>query len=338
MAAPSPFVLLGSGCIKPKQLIIETPVPNLVCGLSPGKKACVRKKVDGNEDSLALHRGPQGEQCLVLADGHFGRFSGEWAVQKFGSLLFPLKALSPPTLSHLMVHLTLDHQIRAHNDSLNPAKLRSSTTLLSVTLHPEGFTFCSTGDSHLFLYREAQLREVTSSESNLFVGDPQTYPLRIFSVLTRMGIIDVVMEEGEQVAVLHELAAMSQKVLLAEIGQSEVEQTLSRVARLTGLAFPFSGEELCSPWHPLHLALRETPRFGSLAVKPGDLLLMASDGIDEEVSGMSAGDIEQILAGHGSLEEKARNLLRQSLGPKGGMDNLALWLIDPNGNQLGRTQ
>lgn len=64
--------------------------------------------------------------------------------------------------------------------------------------------------------------------------------------------------------------------------------------------------------------------FFTEELKPGDVVLMCSDGLTNMVSDS---EIEAILKGEGSLEEKTRILI-DSANKNGGKDNIAVLLID----------
>lgn len=64
--------------------------------------------------------------------------------------------------------------------------------------------------------------------------------------------------------------------------------------------------------------------FFTEELKPGDIVLMCSDGLTNMVSDS---EIEAILKGEGSLEEKTRILI-DSANKNGGKDNIAVLLID----------
>lgn len=69
---------------------------------------------------------------------------------------------------------------------------------------------------------------------------------------------------------------------------------------------------------------------GALDLAPGELILLASDGIDPVMSGLETPDVAAILGRSGSLEERVRALVeRGRRAPSGGRDNLALVALAP---------
>jgi len=67
---------------------------------------------------------------------------------------------------------------------------------------------------------------------------------------------------------------------------------------------------------------------GKAKLGQGDLLLLASDGLEENVSGLDLAGVEALLRGEGSLAERVDALVERATDPAqgGGRDNLALVL------------
>ncbi len=68
---------------------------------------------------------------------------------------------------------------------------------------------------------------------------------------------------------------------------------------------------------------------GSLTVEPGQIVLLASDGLEESMSGVGPARTVELLTGDDPLEVRLERLLRAgSEAPGGGRDNLALVALE----------
>ena len=104
----------------------------------------------------------------------------------------------------------------------------------------------------------------------------------------------------------------------------EARAGIGQLNELIGFPFPIELDELIEkPWHQLNVDLSQmVPIWGGLSLQEGDLLFMATDGLDEQVSGCSLQQVEAVLAKESCLNEKAETLLKKCTGKKGGNDNL----------------
>ncbi len=69
--------------------------------------------------------------------------------------------------------------------------------------------------------------------------------------------------------------------------------------------------------------------LGQFKLQPGELVLLATDGLEPEASGLQIEDVGALLATEGSLEERLQRLMQRASDPQqgGGRDNLALVLL-----------
>jgi serine/threonine protein phosphatase PrpC len=68
---------------------------------------------------------------------------------------------------------------------------------------------------------------------------------------------------------------------------------------------------------------------GEWTLRDGEVLLLASDGIAPEDSGLEASDLAAELGGEGDLLGRVRRLIDRARRPPGGRDNIALVAIEP---------
>jgi serine/threonine protein phosphatase PrpC len=75
---------------------------------------------------------------------------------------------------------------------------------------------------------------------------------------------------------------------------------------------------------------RQVVEAGELELPPGEAILLASDGLDWEMSGLMAADVGRLVGGPGTPEQRVLRLATAaSRAPAGGRDNLALILVAP---------
>lgn len=315
-------LVFGSRFAKPNLRRVLSFAPNLVGGLTPGKKAAVQRKISGNEDSMGYIRRQGSLELMLLADSHFGSMAGDFAVTHFleyferaeGNICFRLFA----------AHMRLDEAVRREklrNTELHPA---CATTLLSVCIHEGRIHYCSTGDSRLFLIRGLRLLDLNEIQDHLFVGDTFYHLAQIYRTLEQFGCLDTTLEPAKAIRVIFELTRIHQQLGSGRFDAQSVGVILEGVSELCGSHFPIKPDELSVPWHPLNLMIAKTlPVWGSLFPRPGDGLFLASDGIEEEVSGLSREAVGTIVCDMRlTLEKRAEKLLKKSLGKNGGHDNL----------------
>ena len=99
---------------------------------------------------------------------------------------------------------------------------------------------------------------------------------------------------------------------------------------------PGGGCELLNTLTPFFLgnvSLAESPAGiawtqGKAKLAAGDLLLLASDGLEENVSGLDLAGVEGLIRREGSLAERVETLMERATDPEqgGGRDNLAVVL------------
>jgi len=300
--------------------------PTRVAGITAGKKQSVRRKHDGNEDSLAWLPGDQGE-LLLLADSHYGSLASKFCMDSFKDLF---EQGSGDTLRRLLrVHLQLDDRVREAKNQPEAALQRGcSTTLISAFVSKNKLYYASTGDSRLWLVRNDSLRDVLGNDDirPLFVGDDHAHLFQYANTLEKMGCIDAVTERHEVAEVLLRLHEIQRLVRTSQSSEA-VASLITEIEEITRIKFPIGLEDLMESWHTMHLELPTMlPQTGSLNLFPGDLIMMATDGIDEEESDCSTDKIAQLLIAKLSLEKRADKVLGACMGRNGGNDNIAFIL------------
>ncbi len=321
-------LVFGTDYIKPGLEKILSFGPQRVAGITPGKKQSLRRKLDANEDCLAVLSGAPGEELLLVADSHYGALASAVCIREFEGLL--RRTDEPAQRRLLRVHFQLDDLIRATKAKPEwRAQSDCSTTLVSAMISGSTLTFANSGDSRLWLCRQGQIRDLIGNEDAppLFLGDDQVHLFQMLPYLERLGMIDGGAERAvaiEALLLLHELSAH----VRAGSGREPVTQLVGALQTLTGLELPMPIEELLESWHPIHMQVQASlPQVGVCHLRQGDVLLMASDGIDEPESGISQEAVADLLAeSKHSLEKRASRLLSACMGRNGGNDNLSFIL------------
>ncbi len=302
--------------------------PGRAAGITPGKKQSLRKKFDANEDCLALLGTAANEEILLVADSHFGSLASAVCIREFAGLLRTGHERAQRRM--LRVHFQLDDLIR--ESKAKPecrTQVDCSTTLVSAMLQGSTLVFANSGDSRLWLCRQGEIRDLVGNEDApaLFLGDAKAHLFQLVPFLERLGLIDAATERAVQIEVLllvHELSAL----VRAGMGRDAVAQITAELQSLTHRALPMPLAELLESWHPIHIQVQERlPQVGACHLREGDILLLASDGIDEAESGVAPETIAEILSdSRHALEKRAGKLLERCMGRAGGNDNLAFIL------------
>ena len=322
---PSQRFIFGPDYKTPGHREVFTFSENLIGGVAPGNKACVKKKFDGNEDAMGVIPLAESAELLLMADAHFGSASSTYVMNHFRE---QFERAPGPILQKLFTaHLDLDAIFNARRgQDPNQGGLSSSTTLLSVLIQRNNLFYCSTGDSRIFLLRQNRLIDVNPIHRGLFVGDYQGYPI-FARLLEQQGCTDAVTEREQAVAVMFELSQIYHLIQSARMDREKIRAGMNRIGELTGLPFPLSFEEITAPWHPINVAIPQyLPCWGGRTLHEGDLLFMATDGIEQETSGCSPETLTNVLAAPHGLPQKAEKLLDACLGRRGGNDNLMFFI------------
>ncbi|CAM2067323.1 SpoIIE family protein phosphatase [Sulfidibacter corallicola] len=302
--------------------ILETG-PGIVAGMTAGKKASVRRKRDPNEDAAVVVPAIEDGRLLMVADSHFGDLASRVAVQQA-----PVRfahADGPVHQRLFLTHYLIDEAIK---DAKPPeADPGCATTLLSVFMGRDRMFYCSSGDSYLWLIRDGRLIQINQIERGVFLGESHPNLFGLQGHLASYGLVDA-LSSPLQIAMAS--FVVSDLKVLAEKGRTNedlVRERLDTLVRVTELHPKVAAEELLQPWHALFLGMdHRVPDFGQLALAPGDLVFLATDGIEEEFSDCSLKKLETILTGAGDLEAKATKVMKACMGWGGGRDNLAFLL------------
>ncbi len=314
-------LIFGSQYAKPKSTEVFPFEDRVAGGLAPGHKACIKKKMDGNEDAMAFGRLSSGEAVMLLADAHFGSSAGETAVAGFSSVF--QEAVGSNTLKLLTSHFRLDEKIRDQR-AADPHNL-SSTTFISVLAESNCAHWCSTGDSHLFLLRRGELSKINESHPNLFVGDVSASITGVRWILRKFGCIDDMTETDPMIQALYEVTAFRKRVDIMDASVDDAQALLARIESITGLPQTIDPEDLLQTWFELYLDLSKcAPFWGTQRLVAGDVLLLASDGIDEVESNCSLEDLEETMARDNDVQVMVKNILKKCTTRRGNNDNLMI--------------
>jgi protein phosphatase len=222
---------------------------------------------EDNEDRYLSVELDGGSVLLAVADGMGGEASGGLAAQIAKDCLKDFDPHSPEPEVHLLSLMQKAHEeiLRQINDS--PSHQGMGTTLTAAFAIENRVHWAHIGDSRLYLFRGAELRQVT--------GD-HTIP----ALLLRDG------EITEAEAAMHPM----RNILLRCIGSKHLEVDT-----------------------------------GSFDLTEGDLLLLSTDGLHDEVPGDT---IASILSSEAGLEKRFESLVQQAL-EAGGRDNITIVGLEP---------
>lgn len=316
---------LGSQYLKPGQADELKLADRVFGGICPGNKACLKKKHDGNEDALGFVQLPSGHQLLLLADSHYGALASELAVPGFLEHFYQAEGNIPQRL--FAAHISLDNQIRDQKARDGRVYPGCATTLISVYLAPGLVNWVSSGDSHLFLYRNQRLRKINPSHETLFLGDSYCSPARLSQMLESQGVTDVVTPDSAVVTIMFLLSQFRRELEDSVVDINRAGELAQEISELSGLPFPDGVDKLLNTWHPINqLVYEAAPRWGTFELKPEDRLLMATDGIDENETGVPLSHLEKLFQVEEDLKKLNSALLEKTAGRKGGDDNLMFLL------------
>lgn len=218
------------------------------CGVSVGLGRSRNPKEWPNEDSVALHRLPDGALLGVVADAHWGGGAGESVVRHTREAFLASRGAN--TFERLCATLaTVDLRLQQERFGMD----RSETTALFVHLEGREATYLNVGDSLLYLLdaERCQLRNRASGQFPLpFLG---TYPLDKLPA----GVV---------------------------------------------------------------------PDGGIFQLRPGEILLLATDGLEEGTATLDVSQLPGVFRGSAPIEEPLQLLLERADDPRrgGGRDNLGV--------------
>ena len=322
MTQTSEQLIFGTDYLKPKQTTNIRFADRVYGGVCPGDKTCIRKKADGNEDAMGMIRLPNGHAILLVADSHFGALASKEALSRFSEVFN--QTSGSPDQRLFETHLRLDKLVRKTRQTFTP--INCSTTLISVYVEPGTAWWCNTGDSHLMLHRNGNLQMRSEHHPALFVGDDMAHSQHVFNELERLGVTDVMTDPDNLHPIAFKLSQLGQDIRSDNADSDQIKQIIDQITKLADLDFPIPTEAIAQPWHELHQIMQYAPHHGRFLLHEGDRLLLASDGIDADVSGIELEDIETVLNKHTDIEDTAKALLKAATTRKGCNDNLMFLL------------
>jgi serine/threonine protein phosphatase PrpC len=316
--------LLGSDCTRAGKIRIETPKPDWVMASTAGSSQAIRKKHDANEDAAMLRLDPAG-MLAAVADAHFGCQASHQAIQQIPAQMDLLEGSLEKRIFHL--HFQLDRHLLALGGP-------SATTLACAFLNGDRLVWASSGDSQLCLLRKGRLHLLNPLQHEFFLGPPNDKLVQVRHEWFPEGLPEGLPEgcrerNGEwdlPIPFLLGMTHFSQQVVQGALSRDQALRILDiLVSRLTH-ALPYSVDDFLKPWHPWHLfTLAQLPSWGSQKMEAGDVLMLATDGIEPRVSGVSLEEVNALLNEEKTLVEKAETILRLLLRA-GGKDNCTLIL------------
>ncbi|MCB1053546.1 MAG: hypothetical protein KDC71_23285, partial [Acidobacteria bacterium] len=194
----------------------------------------------------------------------------------------------------------------------------------TVAIQDQRLIWVSSGDSPLWLWRDQKIEPINILHHGMYLGPPENIQAKVAEEL--LGNAAKTFENDQLIAFLLVLTHFSFYVTHKSLSQEKAETLFTMMGQQLGAPLPFSLDELMKPWHPAHLlCAHQLPIWGSLNLMPGDRILLASDGLEEGVSGITKRQLTEILGLEKSMPEITKELLKQVLR-KGGFDNCTLWL------------
>jgi len=310
---------------QPRQIHVRDVDETAVCAMTAGSAKAVRNKFDGNEDALAVYDVARKGQLLLAADSHFGSAASSFVLEQFPVVFEATKGSIDRRI--FGTHLTLDRETWRHKLQLHDVDPHCSTTLLSVFVQGNRLHYASTGDSILYLYRRGKLLQINGTRDGQFIGEPETHLNRSTEVIEAYIPKQIMNNMDTLYDYLFGLVHIQFYTRTQNLSEQQKKRILDIMREKIGAPVPLSAEDLVTPWHPvqIHLA-RHLPEWGRFSVRPGDLIILATDGILENVSGCSHDRLEQIMADESSsgLGAMAQAILEACLGKRGGRDNTSI--------------
>lgn len=244
--------LLGSSFSTKGERRLQSLDPHVAVALASGSAESLNPKQWVCEDSVAVHRLPDGGLLAAVADAHYGGYAGEAILADLAARFAAQVAGSVPE--------RLTNVLREADELLferRPVGDGSESTVLLVHVQGRTLSWVSIGDSYLFLCgaRARILNQASFEAWPRYVG----------------------------------------------------AQALALVAP-RGPAFDHDQVE----------------------AKPGEVLLLATDGIETRSSGIELADITPVMRGTGTLEQRLRTLQALCDRPQtgGGKDNLGMIAVE----------
>lgn len=322
----NPTLIFGSDYTKPGDIRVFPFDDQIAAGLTAGKKHTVKQKKDGNEDAIGVVHFPGCGYLLLLADSHFGAFAANYALQHFETYF----RASPGDLGQKLftAHFRVDRALRhAKKDSVHHPGC--STTLVSLFITKDQYFFCNSGDSHAWRVTADDFKELFEIQEDIFIGDIASGFKRYLDMLYAEGLIDEMTELGQIERLLFRIAVLQKRVSHGNLPMDEVRGEMAVIEEILGCRLPLDAEALAQPWHPVYVEIQRClPHFGQGRLLPGDRILMASDGIDLEVSGCDLMEIAKILRKGKDPQGTLKKALKACMGRRGGNDNIALLLYE----------
>lgn len=295
---------------------METPEPGWVMASTAGSSPAIRKKFDANEDAALLWAGPTG-MLAAVADAHFGSQASHQAVKRLPHQLDQVEGSLEKRLFQL--HFQLDR----HLLSLGGI---SATTLACAFLSGDRLVWVSSGDSQVCLLRKSHLTLLNPLQHDFFLGPPEDKLIQVRQEWFSEQSPVVAGGKDLPIPFLLGMTHFSQQVTQGTLHRDQAVRMLDLLVTSLTHSLPFTVDDLLKPWHPCHLfALAQLPCWGSQKLEAGDLLMLATDGIEPRVSGVSLEEVNALLNGEKTLEEKAETILKLLLRA-GGHDNCTLIL------------
>jgi len=327
---PLPFWALGRDYVQPGEMFIFQISGFLAGGLAPGNKNCVAAKWEGNEDALGALTLENGT-LLLLADSHFGRFAGEQALAQFEEIFQETQGTGEARLFHTL--LNLDEWIRAMKlKETPPIHPSCATTLIAAWIVNGTVTWCSVGDSFLWHIRRGEATSL-NERTQVFMADSAPMLSPMVEVLETWHGAMTAEELLSSNELWWTLSLINRYVRGLDSAGKSMDELLNQLKTLLNLADSERLEGLRKSWHPWHLSLQSLlPEWGKRRLQQGDYLLLASDGVEERVTGVPLEELVGLVSiNAGTTLSKVRQLIQACNGRKGGGDNTCCWLWEqPN--------
>lgn len=325
---PLPALILGRDYAKVGEIHYFPFSETMAAAVTAGKKSSVRRKVDGNEDALAVIPLAPATTLLLVADSHYGALAADVAVSEFQKQLAETQGSWKQRLFQTM--FAIDGAIiqAKQGTDIRPG---CATTLIAAVIEHDKLHYAAYGDSRCWLVRDDHMIDLIPIQQGLFLGEQHSTLRPVFSLLQQAQFVDTLSEPAHVAMTSFALLELYHQAQRRTLSDEEIEHVLAGLHQLTGLQTILPTSDFKQAWLELYLKLaRVAPRYGTTHLQQGDRLLLATDGIEEEMSALPAAKLQALLCAEETVAKRAERVMKACMGWRGGGDNLSFIMIDHN--------
>ncbi len=323
---PLPALILGRHYAKVGEMHYFPFSETMTAAVTAGKKSSVRRKVDGNEDALAVIPLAPETTLVLIADSHYGALAADIAISAFEKQLAETQGSWKQRLFQTMFRIDAAIAKTKQTSAVHPG---CATTLISMVFEKNKLHYAAYGDSRCWLLRDHHMTDLIPIQQGLFLGEQYSTLRPIFNLLEQAQFVDTLSEPAHVSLTCFALLELYHQAQRRTLSDEEIEQVLTGLHKLTGLQTILPVGDFKQSWLELYLKLeRVAPRYGTTTLQQGDRLFLATDGIEEEMSALSATKLKDHLGAKEAVAKRAERVMKACMGWRGGGDNLSFILID----------